>query len=60
VERSSQIAQVRFLTPEIALVHERVAEKTGKSLRTYVFQKRGGRWTVESADVIQEQAVPGP
>jgi uncharacterized protein (TIGR02246 family) len=58
VDRSSQVEQVRFLTPEVALAHERVQEKTGQSIRTYVVQKKDGRWWVQSADVIQEGNTP--
>jgi hypothetical protein len=53
VDRSSQVEQVRFLTPEVALAHELVQEKTGRSIRTYVVQKKDGRWWIQSADVIQ-------
>jgi uncharacterized protein (TIGR02246 family) len=58
VDRSSRIEQVRLLTPEVALAHERVQEKAGRSIRTYVLQKREGRWWVQSADVIQEGNLP--
>jgi uncharacterized protein (TIGR02246 family) len=58
VDRSSQIEQVRFLTPEVALAHERVQEKAGRSIRTYVLQRRNGRWWIQSADVIQEGNLP--
>ena len=58
VDRSSTIEQVRFLTPEVALAHERVQEKAGRSIRTYVLQKREGRWWIQSADVIQEGNLP--
>jgi uncharacterized protein (TIGR02246 family) len=57
--RSSQIEQVRFLTPEVALAHEVTEERTGKSVRTYVLQKRDGRWLIESADIIQKGQTPG-
>ena len=56
--RSSQIEQVRFLTPEVALAHEFTDEKTGKSVRTYVLQKREGKWWIESADIIQKGQMP--
>src|SRR5262245_30496693 len=58
VDRSSQVEQVRFLTPEVALAHERVQEKTGRSIRTYVVQKKDGRWWIQSADVIQIGNLP--
>ena len=51
VDRSSQVEQVRFLTPEVALAHERVQEKTGRSIRTYVVQKKDGRWWVDAAAI---------
>jgi uncharacterized protein (TIGR02246 family) len=59
VDRSSQVEQVRFLTPELAVAHERTQEKAGHSVRTYVLQKRDGRWQVQSADIIQ-QGGPSP
>ncbi|HEX3450321.1 MAG TPA: SgcJ/EcaC family oxidoreductase [Isosphaeraceae bacterium] len=52
--RSSKIEQVRFLTPDVALAHELTDEKTGKSVRTYVLQKRDGQWWIESADIVQQ------
>jgi uncharacterized protein (TIGR02246 family) len=58
VDRSSKVEQVRFLTPDVAVAHERVQEKAGKSVRTYVLQKRDGRWWVQTADVIQEGGPP--
>ena len=57
--RSSQIEQVRFLTADVALAHELTDERTGKSVRTYVLQKRDGRWWIESADIIQKVQTPG-
>ena len=57
--RSSQIEQVRFLTPDVALRHELTDERTGKSVRTYVLQKRDGQWSIESADIIQKGQTPG-
>jgi uncharacterized protein (TIGR02246 family) len=56
--RSSQIEQVRFLNPEVAVAHELTDEKTGKSVRTYVLQKRDGQWWIESADIIQKGQMP--
>jgi uncharacterized protein (TIGR02246 family) len=51
--RSSKIEQVRFLTPDIALAHQLTDEKTGKSVGTYVLQKRDGQWWIESANIVQ-------
>jgi uncharacterized protein (TIGR02246 family) len=56
--RSSQIEQVRFLTPDVALAHELADEATGKSVRTYVLQKRNEQWWIESADIIQKRQTP--
>jgi len=56
--RSSKIEEVRFLTPEVALAHELTDEGAGKSVRTYVLQKRDGRWWIESADIIQKGQTP--
>jgi uncharacterized protein (TIGR02246 family) len=56
--RSSQIEQVRFLTPDVAVAHEITDEKTGKSVRTYVLQKRDGQWWIESADIVQKGEMP--
>ena len=58
--RSSRIEQVRFLTPDIALAHELTDERTGKSVRTYVLQKRDGQWWIESADIVQKGQTPHP
>jgi uncharacterized protein (TIGR02246 family) len=58
--RSSRIEQVRFLTPDVALAHELTEELTGKSVRTYVLQKRDGLWWIESADIIQKGQSPHP
>jgi uncharacterized protein (TIGR02246 family) len=57
--RSSQVEQVRFLTPDVALAHELTDERTGKSVRTYVLRKRDGQWLIESADIIQKGQTPG-
>jgi uncharacterized protein (TIGR02246 family) len=51
--RSSKIEEVRFLTPDVALAHELTDEKTGKSVRTYVLQKRDSQWWIESANIVQ-------
>jgi uncharacterized protein (TIGR02246 family) len=56
--RSSKIEQVRFLTSDVALAHELTDERTGQSVRTYVLQKRGGQWWIESADIIQKGQTP--
>jgi uncharacterized protein (TIGR02246 family) len=58
--RSSQIEQVRFLTPDVALAHELTDERTGKSIRTYVLQKRDDQWWIESADIVQKGQTPHP
>jgi uncharacterized protein (TIGR02246 family) len=58
--RSSKIEQVRFLTPDVALAHELTEERTGKSVRTYVLQKRDGQWWIESADINQMGQTPHP
>jgi uncharacterized protein (TIGR02246 family) len=58
--RSSKTEQVRFLTPDVALAHELTEERTGKSVRTYVLQKRDGQWWIESADIIQIGQTPHP
>jgi uncharacterized protein (TIGR02246 family) len=59
VNRSSQVEQVRFITPDVAVAHERTKEESGQSVRTYVLQKRDGRWWVQSADIVQ-QGTPHP
>jgi uncharacterized protein (TIGR02246 family) len=53
VDRSTQVEQVRFLTADVVLVHERAKEQAGQSVRTYVLQKRDGRWWVQSAGITQ-------
>jgi len=58
--RSSKIEQVRFLGPDVALAHELTEERTGKSVRTYVLQKRDGKWWIESADINQVGQPPHP
>jgi uncharacterized protein (TIGR02246 family) len=58
VDRSSKVDRVRFLTPDVALVLESAKEETGQSVRTYVLQKRDGRWWVQSAHVTELKA-PG-
>jgi uncharacterized protein (TIGR02246 family) len=59
VGRSSKVEGIRFLTPDVAVAHERTQEESGRSVRTYVLQKRDGRWWVQSADITQE-STPGP
>jgi uncharacterized protein (TIGR02246 family) len=58
--RSSTVEQVRFLTPDVAVAHELTDELTGKSVRTYVLQKRDGQWWIESADIIEKGQTPHP
>jgi uncharacterized protein (TIGR02246 family) len=58
VDRSSKVESVRFLGPDVALVHERAREQAGQSVRTYVLKKRDGRWLVESTDIIEQKAPP--
>ncbi len=57
--RSSKVEQIRFLTPDVAVAHERTIEETGRSVRTYVLQKRDGKWWIQSADIIQEADPSG-
>ena len=58
VDRSSKVERVRFLTPDVAVAHERAKEEAGQSVRTYVLQKRDGRWWVQSADIAEQKAPP--
>ena len=58
VGRSSTVERVRFLTPDVAVAHERTKEETGQSVRTYVLQRRDGRWWIQSAD-IADVRTPG-
>ena len=58
VGRSSKVEKVRFLTPDVAVAHERTKEEAGQSVRTYVLQKRDGRWRVQSADITEQKAPP--
>jgi uncharacterized protein (TIGR02246 family) len=48
IGRNSTLPEVRFVTPDVAVAHEVVEEKTGKSIRTYVLSKKEGQWKVES------------
>jgi uncharacterized protein (TIGR02246 family) len=57
--RSSKVEQVQFLTPDVAVAHERTDEGKGQSVRTYVLQKQGGKWLIRSADIIQVGTLPG-
>jgi uncharacterized protein (TIGR02246 family) len=59
VSRSSKVEQIQFLTPEVAVAHERTKEETGQSVRTYVLQKRDGKWLVQSASIVQAGTPPG-
>ena len=58
--RTSKVEQVRFLTPDVAVAHELTEEKTGQSIRTYVLQKRAGRWWVQSATIMDKDRRPHP
>jgi uncharacterized protein (TIGR02246 family) len=58
VDRSSKVEQVRFLTPDVAIAHERANESTGQSVRSYVLQKRDGRWWIQSADITEVRTPP--
>jgi uncharacterized protein (TIGR02246 family) len=58
VGRSSRIEQVRFLAPDLALAHEVTEEETGKSVRTYLLQKRDGTWWIQSANIVDQKAQP--
>jgi uncharacterized protein (TIGR02246 family) len=58
VGRSSKVEQVRFLAPDVALAHEVTAEETGKSVRTYLLQKRDGTWWIQSANIVDQKATP--
>jgi uncharacterized protein (TIGR02246 family) len=59
VDRSSHVETIRFITPDVALAHERTKEESGESIRAYVLQKRDGRWWIQSADVTQVGKPPG-
>jgi uncharacterized protein (TIGR02246 family) len=61
VGRTSRVEGVRFITPDVAVVHEIAEEKTGKSIRTYVLAKKDGRGKVESATIsMMGTRVAGP
>jgi uncharacterized protein (TIGR02246 family) len=51
VGRTSRIDSVRFITPDVAVVHEIAGEKIGKSVRTYVLSRQGGQWKIEANTV---------
>jgi uncharacterized protein (TIGR02246 family) len=57
--RSSKVEQIRFITADVAVAHERTKEDNGQSIRIYVLQRRGGQWQVQSADILQE-GEPAP
>ncbi len=58
VGRTSTVEKVRFLAPDVALAHERANEETVQSVRTYVLQKRDGRWRVRSSGIAEQKAPP--
>jgi uncharacterized protein (TIGR02246 family) len=51
VGRTSRVEGVRFLTPDVAVAHESVKEKTGQCIVTHVLSKKDGRWKVDSVTV---------
>jgi len=51
IGRISRVEGIRFITSQVAVAHESVEEKTGKSIRTYLLSKRNGQWRVESDTV---------
>ena len=58
IGRISTVGEVRFIRAEVAVVHEIVDEKTGKSIRTYVLSKKQGQWRVETG-MINVIGYPG-
>jgi len=48
-----------FVTPDVALVHERSKEESGQSIRTYLLTKSDGQWRVQSATITQVGEAPG-
>ena len=52
-ERVSTVESVRFVTPDVAVVHEQSKESEGVSIWTYVPSKKEGRWKVESVTVVK-------
>jgi uncharacterized protein (TIGR02246 family) len=57
-ERVSTVESVRFITSDVALVHERCKESEGESMWTYVVSKKEGEWKVESFTVVMIKAAP--
>jgi uncharacterized protein (TIGR02246 family) len=51
VGRTSTVEDVRFITPDVAVAHESVKEKTGQSITTYVLSKKDGQWKVDSVTI---------
>jgi uncharacterized protein (TIGR02246 family) len=51
VGRTSEVEVVRFITPDVAVAHERVKDKKAQYIMTYVLSKNEGRWKVESVTV---------
>ena len=61
VGRTSEVQEVRFITPDVAVAHESVKDRTSQYVMTYVLSKRDGRWKVESVTVsVIGNAGPGP
>jgi uncharacterized protein (TIGR02246 family) len=58
IGRTSRVDDIRFIAPNVAVAHEIVEEKTGKSIRTYFLSKKREEWKVESA-TISVIASPG-
>jgi uncharacterized protein (TIGR02246 family) len=46
--RTSKVEAIRFIRPDVAVVHEIAEEKIGRSIRTYALSKKDGQWKVES------------
>jgi uncharacterized protein (TIGR02246 family) len=59
-ERVPTVESVRFVTPDVAVVHERSKESEGESSYTYVLSKKEGRWKVESCTVVVIKAATPP
>jgi uncharacterized protein (TIGR02246 family) len=49
--RTSEFEAVRFITPDVAVAHESVKDRTSQYIMTYVLSKKDGRWKVESITV---------
>jgi uncharacterized protein (TIGR02246 family) len=59
--RTSEVKDVRFITPDVAMAHEIAREKTAKTIRTYVLSKKAGQWKVESSTIsVIADAGEGP